>query len=380
MAKSIKSKEAVKLRERDIRSGGKTLYLDIYINGKREYEYLRLYLKPEKNKADKEANKKTLQLANAIKAQRLVEIQSGRFNFRQPTSSVLFFDYFLSLANQKKAQTSKESWLHCYNYMRMYEKRQNIKISDIDSRWVKGFRTFLDKRVNAWDSDKRKNNRPQAELKSSTKALYFQKLVACLNQAVKDELIQFNPAANAPKFDATSEERVYLTIDEVRLLSQTESQHPELRRAFLFSCLTGLRWSDIVALKWSNLRKENNTTRIIFTQQKTRNLEYLDISEQASALLDWGDHNPRDAVFRLQMSGAMANYNIRLWAAAAGIKKHITFHTGRHTFATMMLTLGTDIYTVSKLLGHRDLKTTQIYAEIIDHKKRDAVNNIPSII
>ena len=64
----------------------------------------------------------------------------------------------------------------------------------------------------------------------------------------------------------------------------------------------------------------------------------------------------------------------------AGIKKHITFHSGRHTFAVMMLDLGTDIYTVSKLLGHREIGTTQIYAKVLDKNKQAAVAKIPSIL
>ena len=63
-------------------------------------------------------------------------------------------------------------------------------------------------------------------------------------------------------------------------------------------------------------------------------------------------------------------------AAEAGIKKHLTFHTARHTFATMGITLGVDIYTMSKMLGHSDIATTQIYAKLVDSKKLEAVNLI----
>lgn len=70
---------------------------------------------------------------------------------------------------------------------------------------------------------------------------------------------------------------------------------------------------------------------------------------------------------------------MREWCLKAGITKHITFHCGRHTFAVLQLSLGTEIYTVSKLLGHRELKTTQVYAQIMDAKKREAVNRIPEL-
>ena len=74
------------------------------------------------------------------------------------------------------------------------------------------------------------------------------------------------------------------------------------------------------------------------------------------------------------------NEAIKRWVLRAGIEKEITFHCGRHTFAVLMLDIGTDIYTVSKLLGHRELNTTQIYAKVLDKNKQAAVAKIPSIL
>lgn len=377
--KQVKIKEPVRLRQKTLTNGNKSLYLDIYSQGKRRYEFLKLYIIPGASREVKESNKQTLQLANAIKSQRIIELQTGAYHFCPESKTVMFFDYFTSLAYKRKARTSQESWMNCLHYLKMYETKKNLKLTDIDTRWVKGFRGYLDGEVIAWQSDIRKQNRPRQGLMESTKALYFQKLVACLNQAVKDGLIPKSPASNVQGFTAAKSERVYLTIDEVRQLGRTECGHPVLKDMFLFSCMTGLRWSDIINIQWHNIRHEDGSIRIVFTQQKTNNLEYLDISEQAASIIRKCDKGNK-SVFNVSMSASMANYNLRVWAAAAGIKKHITFHTGRHTFATMMLTLGADIYTVSKLLGHRDLKTTQVYAEIIDNKKRDAVNRIPSII
>ena len=85
-----------------------------------------------------------------------------------------------------------------------------------------------------------------------------------------------------------------------------------------------------------------------------------------------------DTIFHLPGDGYL-NKLLREWAAECGIKKHVTFHTARHSNATMLLTLGADVYTVSKLLGHTQIKTTQIYAKIVDKKKDEAVNLIPSL-
>ena len=119
-------------------------------------------------------------------------------------------------------------------------------------------------------------------------------------------------------------------------------------------------------------------TRIVFRQKKTKGLEYLDITGQAVRYM--GQRGKADErVFAGLKYSAWHNLALREWCLKAGITKHITFHCGRHTFAVLQLSLGTEIYTVSKLLGHRELKTTQVYAQIMDEKKREAVNRIPEL-
>jgi site-specific recombinase XerD len=72
----------------------------------------------------------------------------------------------------------------------------------------------------------------------------------------------------------------------------------------------------------------------------------------------------------------MIQHPLHAWIKAAGIRKHITFHCFRHTFATLQIALGTDIYTVSKMLTHKSVKTTQIYADLVNSKKRESANRI----
>lgn len=172
---------------------------------------------------------------------------------------------------------------------------------------------------------------------------------------------------------------MYLTLDEVRKLAVTECEYPQIKAAFLFSCLTGLRRSDVLRLTWGDVHKQGEFTRIIFRQKKTSGQEYLDISPQAAELM--GERGlPDEHVFTDIHSPSCTNNTLKLWVAKAGINKTITFHCGRHTFATLMLDIGTDIYTVSKLLGHRDLSTTQIYAKVMDKNKQAAVASIPTIL
>jgi hypothetical protein len=166
--------------------------------------------------------------------------------------------------------------------------------------------------------------------------------------------------------------------EEVKKLAATPCNYPILKATFLFSCLTGLRKSDIEKLTWGEIHKQGNFTRIIFKQKKTGGQEYLDISEEAVAYLGTR-RNDVDRVFEGFTYGTWISLELKRWALAAGITKNITFHCARHTFAVMMLDLGADIYTVSKLLGHRELSTTQIYAKVLDKNKQAAVSLIPKI-
>lgn len=349
----------------------------IYKDGQRTYEFLKLYLVPEKGKIEKALNKETLALANSIKATRIMELQSERHGFTPLHSNeILFFDYFMMIRD-KKDGTTRQSWEHALKHLQIYEKDHQITFDKITRKWVEGFRRYLDRETNIFDIDNRKHNCEKKMLGQGTKALYFQKLSACLNEAVRDEIIASSPMTNVERFSDPESCREYLTLEELRLLASTDCDNTEIKRAFLFSCLTGLRWSDIAKLRWEEIEDSNNRTRIIFRQKKTRNLEYLDISPQAVSFLG---HKEHELVFPYLLSSTCTRGVIKTWVARAGIRKHITFHCARHTFAVMMLDLGTDIYTLSKLLGHRDLSSTQVYAKILDKNKQAAVAKIPEIM
>lgn len=167
--------------------------------------------------------------------------------------------------------------------------------------------------------------------------------------------------------------REYLTSEELQKLASTPCKLPILKRAFLFSALTDIRWSDFNKLIWSEVRDEgiDNTGvpiyQIVFQQKKTDGVEYLYISQQARELLEnRKDHKER--VFKGLRYSAHMNLQLLRWCMFAGINKHITFHSARHTDAVLLLENGGDTYSVSKLLGHREIGTTEIYTKIIDKK------------
>lgn len=376
-------KEPVRLRKRVMRSGNTSLYLDIYIKGRRMYEYLHLYLIPEKTRADKEKNKQTMQLADAIRGKRLIEVRDGTYGFNsQFKTETRFFDYYIAMCEQRHGNIASKSnwgnWYSCLHHLRIYEKRKDITFAEITQDWVQGFKDYLDNKAIAWQHDTRKRAKDKP-LSRNSKVSYFNKLRACINQAYDERIVPYNPMRGIDGFKAEEGTRMYLTIEELKKLANTECDYPQIKKAFLFSCLTGLRRSDILRLTWGDVFKQGDMTRIIFKQKKTGGLEYLDINKEAERLLGKRG-KPNEQIFGSIYSPTCTNNAIQVWVARAGISKKITFHCGRHTFATMMLDLGTDIYTVSKLLGHRDISTTQIYAKVLDKNKQEAVNRIPTLI
>lgn len=368
------------LRQRkQTRNGTISLYLEIYKgyaetkDGKRkpirDYEYLDLYLidKP-RNPIDKQQNKENLNLAESIKAKRELEIKNGTYGFTNEfKKQTNFIEYFRNLVNKKETKGNLGNWYSTQIHLENYA-GSNVTFKDIDLQFAEGFKEYLNKA-------KRKDGKPLA---NNSKASYFAKFRAALNEAVKEKIIYGNPAVETGNYKTIESQREYLTLDEVRKLAQTECRYDVLKRAFLFSCLTGLRWSDINNLKWNDVQQINNSCRIHFKQQKTKGQQYLDINQQARELMQ-GIGKPDERVFIGLNYSSYMNVALQMWILKAGITKQITFHCARHTFAVLQLTLGTEIYTLSKMLGHSELKTTQIYAKIVDEKIKEAVNKIPDI-
>jgi integrase len=370
------AKEPIRLRQRKTKTGLISLYLDIYLNGERSYEYLKLYLIPEKNRADREKNRMTMRLAEDVRAKRMVELRNGQFGFDSVQNrKILFYPYYISIMERKEREgKAVKTWKACLIYLRGYDDRDNLTLSDITPKWIQGFKGYLANCASIHKKGKAK------KLASNTLGTYFMRLRTCLNAAYREGLINKNPLFNVESFKQREGHRQYLTLDEVKTLAQTECDNSEVKKAFLFSCLTGLRLSDVEKLKWSEIQQQGEFTRIIFTQKKTKGSEYLDISPQAAEIIESeAEHREGDNVFNFKMSRNKFTATIKAWVKRAGIDKEITFHCARHTFAVLMLDLGTDIYTVSKLLGHKNLKTTQIYAKILDKNKQAAVLKIPKI-
>lgn len=372
----------VHLRQRkQTKKGQISLYLEYYKGtvkteeGKtkaiRDYEYLDLYLKENpQTKQERQTNKETLELAKSIKAKRELEIKNGQYGFkRSGSSNADFMVLFEEEAQKRKAKEgSLSNWLISKKHLENYLGSDTLPFKKIDKKFCEGFKEYLTK-VKKTDGE---------PLANSSVASYFSKFRATLNKAVKKRYLSFNPANEVETPSVKTPKREHLTVEELKAVSKAECRYPVLKNAFMFACLTGLRWSDVQKLTWSEIEQNTDGWRVVFHQKKTDELQYVEIPDNAKQYLG-GPKAPEVRVFKGLKYSTYMNVALQRWMMKAGVTKNITFHCARHTYAILQLQHGADIYTVSKLLGHKNLKTTQIYADIVDQKRKEAVNRLNQI-
>lgn len=375
-------RDSVLLRQRKLADGSASLFLDIRHNGKRSREFLKLYLVPETSRISKELNKKTMAQAETVRAQRQIDLQSGQYEVLHEYHTNTYFLPFYRQMCEERLKTDSQgnwgNWRSCLRYLEAFCD-ESTTFKDITPEWINSFKEYLD--CVEKDSKKR-TRRGDTELfqglSQNSKVSYFNKLKACINHAFEMRIIPNNPLVGIKGFKQEETKREHLSWEEVVLLDNTPCDDPWLKNAFLFACFTGLRKSDIERLTWSEIQKFVEYTRIVFKQKKTGGQEYMDIPEQAVKYL--GPRGEEDEkVFSGFKYGSDTCLSLRRWTLTAGILKDITFHCSRHTFAVLLLNFGADIHTVSKMLGHKELATTQIYTKVLDKKKQAAISLFPSL-
>ena len=281
-----------------------------------------------------------------------------------------FIEYFGKQAAKRHKNDSKSigiNWDRACDLLKMFTKNKPLPFAQIDMHLIENVREFL---LNAPRGGKKSGT-----ISQNTASTYFTLFKAALHQAFIDSYFDVDIAAKVKGISGVESRREYLTIEELNKLAATPCEYPMLKKAAFFSALTGLRHSDIRKMTWKELSVEGDHYRINFTQRKTGGVEYMPISEQAY-LICGEPAEPDRLVFEGLQDPSWINRPMKKWIEDAGIKKHITFHCFRHSFATNQLTEGTDIYTVSKMLGHTNVRTTQIYAKVVDSKKEEAAQAI----
>jgi integrase len=201
---------------------------------------------------------------------------------------------------------------------------------------------------------------------------YFSTFKAILNSAINDEIIPDLPFLRKITLSKPTTKREFLTETEIKAIIDTPYEAINYKNAFLFSCFTGLRYIDLEALKFSEI-KENT---LYFVQIKTKEPLQIPLHDYAVKIIEEQRLLNKTHVFNFKSYKCWA-YNITKLLKKANITKKISGHCARHTFATLLITSGVDIFTTSKLLGHTDIKTTQIYAKLVDEKKTEAIKKLP---
>lgn len=397
--KTIKAKEPVRIRFKELANGNKSAYLDIYVDGKRTYEFLKVYLVPEVDEKAKELNEKKLQAIRAIQAQRILEITNGKAGIATDYGKILLVDWLNTFKEMRleSGQSSRRATSigSAIKHIDAFNKGRKVRLKDVDEKYCKDFVAYLK------DAKSRTATKKNKALSKSSAQSYFVILGSALKEAKRQKLIPSNPMENLSAEDkkvikAKAAEVGYLTIEELQAMINCtyKGQNNLLRRAFLFACFTGFRISDIRTLKWGDVISSQGNVYIHKLMQKTNAFIDLPIPEQAIYWLpNRGTAKDSDFVFPtadkwsriklqevLPVTQCCVNTEIRRWANRAGLKKHITFHMARHTYATTLITLGADLFTVQKLLGHKNIQTTQIYAELVGKKKREVVSLLDNVI
>lgn len=363
--KAFKAKEPIKIRFKKLANGNRSIYLD-YWNGEtstRQYEFLNLYLIPDTLPEAKERNEYTMTVANTIKNDKLRGLINGKAGIKeQPQKgNILFSDFAQQYINKHKNELAKNT-IVVYESAVIAVNRfsKNLQLKDFDKKQLQKFIEFL----------------RGYGITQSSQVGYLIKVGRLLKVAYSKGLISTNPmleidSQEKPKMHTAKRE--YLEKAEVKRLIDTECNE-KIKIPFLFCCFCGLRLVDVKALKWDdNIKVINGKLSIEIIQQKTGEPVVIPLTKNALKYLP--ERRERDTVFEMY-DDVWTNLKLKEWAKKAGINKNVTFHTARHTYATMNLTAGGDLYTVSKLLGHTDIKTTQIYADIVNQKKQEMANQL----
>jgi integrase len=369
----------VQLREKEMKNGQISYYLDIYHNKARWYEFLNIHI--QKNRPRHE-DKEKKNLALQIKAKRehdLIVEDNGLQNRKKKLSCFVTFceGYCMERANNGPYYILKHN-------LKKFVGNQSLSFVKITSIWIKEFQKFL-----------------LTQVCHNSTIRCMNVLKGALTEAVRQRILNRHPWLDLTKKEMLNMQDVFrqaFTPEQIQHLSHTFPvlAEPQIRLGYFFSCFTGLRWCDVSQLKWSeiiirNIEGEKHYC-LHFEQKKTEEIEYLPMSENAIEIIEQRQIEAEDEeknlyVFPQLQEGKKSKYQkmrltMKVWAKAAGIeKKKLHFHTGRHTFATNVLESSAegDLYTVSKLLGHKNIKSTQIYAKVRDKRKLAAVLALPKI-
>ena len=288
-------------------------------------------------------------------------------NERGEQAFIAYFNSIIYKCHPNSSDSIIVNWTRVGKLLSIYSKGKPIPFKTISAKLLEDIKLFM--------LSAPQGGNKGGTLSQNSAATYFSIVKAGLHRAFIDEYLTVDIAAKVKGIPDVKVKRETLTLEEAETLAKTPCENEVLKRAFFFAVLTGIRLCDIHDLTWGEITQTGSGWRVDFTQRKTHVVDYLPINEQAYSLC--GERRePNQRVFEGLTGSSWISRPLKKWIEASGIKKHITFHCSRHTFATLQLERDTDIYTIKGMLGHTNVKTTQIYAHIVDKRKRNAADVI----
>lgn len=278
----------------------------------------------------------------------------------KPTVSLLQYARDFAVSANIKGKT-KDS----YRLMSIHlEKYGDCTIDSVTTNYLQGFIVYLQ----------------ELGLKAGSVRLYFQKLACVLHDAYKNGLFDDRILQRVKRPKKEQDKKCFLSETDLMKLNKHKlsNQYNNIQKMFLFSCMTGLRFSDIQSLRWKNVKRNGKHLQLEFRQQKTGTYERLPLCAEAETLLRNQKHRS-DHVFDIE-SNQKTNNVLKRWCKEANVKKPVSFHSARHTFCVLLLTKDVPIYTVQQLMCHSDINTTKVYADILNRTKTKAVKKLPTIM
>ena len=367
----------VTIRTKPLANGSQSIYLDIYDKGKRRYEYPQLYIIPEVDETSKRMNDNAMRKAEEIK--QLIIL--GKFKHEEKHTKSLslmewYDQYTHHMKNERSVSKAVIDALHLIRPILVgyltKSRKMNIGLAEFGANEVRGFLMAM----RNWKAEKRER------LSDGTMVIYQQRLIAMFNAAIKEGHLEKNPFSmiqdfeRIPKVIPTKESLCKDEIERIMAVTPVKEEDAQVKRAFLFACFTGMRISDIRDLRWSDIKVVDGQKTIVKRQVKTDQLVTIPLCQTALRFLP--EQTDDENIFHLPLKTGCRLGLIRI-IEAASIKKSVTFHTSRHTFATLTYASGTDLLTVSKLLGHSSVSTTEIYADVMMEAKVEAIANISRV-
>lgn len=376
LPKTKKTKEPVKIRFRKLKHGGLSIYLDIYYNRKRSYKNLELYLVPENNEFDVEQNKAVMKAAMKMKSEIIIQLINGKYKIEEDNqNNDIKLSEWIQMVYDEAKENGKSITKQMKSTLELVKTfAPKTMLNEIDETFCREIVKYIQ------HTYKTKNGE---NLKPTSARNYEVSLSIAFNIAVKKGYIAenpFNKLSTEERVQVPESTRVYLTEEEFNAMKTADWKNQEAKRIFIFCCYTGLRISDILNLKWENIVFDGYLARIEKIIKKTK--KTISIPLCSSAINQLPDHSEKkkDEMVFPYISPNTINYNIKKAAESVGIQKsNLSIHTARHTFATILLSKDANINTIKELLGHSDIKTTMIYAKVLDKTKQKAVDLLDEI-